>query len=93
MKLQTDVAPRKDGSAVTATTRAGTKYLFQKQEDGTFQCEVNDDDDIAFLLDTGNFRPVEEVEKPMATVTKLEVSMPGAAEPEAAKKIKKVKAG
>jgi hypothetical protein len=59
MKLSTDIKPRKDGT-VKVTVPDGTEYKFSVDGDGQLSAEVANADHIGFLLDTGNFYPVEE---------------------------------
>ncbi len=61
MKLETTIKPRKDGSVKVAVPSGGS-YAFTPDKDGCLTCEVQDDADIAFLLDTGNFHPADEAD-------------------------------
>lgn len=59
MKLTTDIRPRKDGSVVV--NAAGAKYKFAADASGMLVAEVADED-VGFLLDTGNFYPADEAD-------------------------------
>lgn len=61
MKLKTDIKLRRDGT-VKATVPSGAKYEFRPDESGAVVCDVSDDADIAYLLDTGYFYPADEVD-------------------------------
>lgn len=59
MKLGTDLQPRLGGE-INATTAAGKEYIFMPDASGALVAEVTDEEDIGFLLDTGNFYPADE---------------------------------
>ena len=61
MKLKTDIKLRRDGT-VKADVPGGAKYEFRPDESGAAVCDVADDADIAYLLDTGYFYPADEVD-------------------------------
>lgn len=57
MKLGTDINPRRDGNVVAEFGK--TEYVFMPDADGHLTCDVRDDD-IAMLIESGNFYPVDE---------------------------------
>ena len=59
MKLEAEISPRTDGTLI-ATAGTGNAYTFRADADGRLVCDVPDQDDVAFLLDTGNFHPADE---------------------------------
>lgn len=65
MKLTTDIQPRKDGTVkAVVPAHGGAKesvYLFQKDASGVLCCEVENEDHLAYLLDSGNFIPEGDV--------------------------------
>jgi hypothetical protein len=58
MKLTTDIKPRKDGTVIA---RASERAYTFADEGGMLVAEVHEDD-IGFLLDTGNFYPADEAD-------------------------------
>ena len=65
MKLTTDIQPRKDGTVkAVVPAHGGAKesvYVFQKDASGVLCCEVENEDHLAYLLDSGNFIPEGDV--------------------------------
>jgi hypothetical protein len=59
MKLTTDILPRKDGTVIVKTPSGGT-YVLKKDGEGRLAAEVTNEADIAYLLDNGNFYPLNE---------------------------------
>ena len=59
MKLTTDITPRKDGTVIVKTPTGGT-YVLKDAGDGRLTADVSNDADIAYLLDNGNFYPLNE---------------------------------
>lgn len=59
MKLSTDIIPRADGTVV-AHLPGGVDYEFKLDGKGRLICEVDDEDHVGFLLDSGNFHPHDE---------------------------------
>lgn len=59
VKLETDIKLRRDGT-VKAAVPGGTKYEFKPDEFGDVVCDVADDADVAYLLNTGYFYPADE---------------------------------
>lgn len=58
MKLECMIPPRKDG---TVTARFGeSAYVFRDDGTGSLVCEVEDDGDIAALLNRDGFMPASE---------------------------------
>lgn len=58
MKLETVVVPRADGTVIA---RIGDRqYVFKNDEHGVLSCDVADEGDVKFLLDSGNFLPAAE---------------------------------
>lgn len=79
MKLETTINPRKDG---TVLARFGKEvlYTFAPGDDGALTCDVDNDEHVAFLLNTGNFYPAdaESFEEAAALVAGDEaVEVPG----------------
>jgi hypothetical protein len=58
MKLNTSIAPRRDGT-VKASGPSGQTYVFTLDEDGELACDVADEMDLAALLETDNFYPAD----------------------------------
>lgn len=58
MKLTTDIKPRRDGK-LTAKVPDGSVYRFEDEGDGYLVCDITNQADIEFLLDTGNFYPAD----------------------------------
>lgn len=59
MKLTTDIKPRRDGK-LTAKTPDGTEYKFEDDGDGRLVADIKNEDHVSFLLDSGNFYPLDE---------------------------------
>lgn len=59
MKLATDIKPRKDGT-VKVIAPFGS-YVFKEGADG-LMADVDNDDDVNYLLNTGNFYPDSEAD-------------------------------
>lgn len=56
MKLKTDIKPRRDGTVKAHTPNAIYTFV---EEGGALVCEVENEVDAGFLLETGNFYPDE----------------------------------
>lgn len=63
MKIETDIAPRKDGT-VRVTTPSG--MIVFEPVNGALVADVRNDADLAFLLATGNFFPADEADHEQA---------------------------
>lgn len=59
MQLTTDIKPRRDGK-LTAKVDDGTEYKFEDDGSGRLVADIKDENHVAFLLDTGNFYPLDE---------------------------------
>lgn len=72
MKLGTDIKPRRDGNVVAEFGK--TEYVFMPDADGHLTCDVRDDD-IAMLIESGNFYPVDEegIERGIALLTEAPI--------------------
>ena len=58
MKLNTQIAPRKDGT-VKVQGLDGAAYVFRADESGDLSCDVANDVTVAHLLAGGNFYPAD----------------------------------
>lgn len=59
MKLSTDIKPRKSGT-LSVKVHDGAEYQFVADESGALVADVTNEEHVGFLLDTGNFYPVDE---------------------------------
>ena len=59
MKLQTSIAPRRDGTVRVSGLDRQT-YVFAPGPDGELTCDVTDEATVAWLLATKNFWPADE---------------------------------
>jgi hypothetical protein len=61
MKLQTDIAPRRDGK-LTTLDNDGQAIVFEKDAGGILTAEVQCQETLERLLRTGNFYPADEAD-------------------------------
>lgn len=61
MKLATEIPLRSDG-VVCVSMPDGTEYVFRPDEGGLVSTTVKDKGHVHYLLETGNFYPVEEAD-------------------------------
>jgi len=58
MKIETTIAPRKDGAVNVELD--GSAYKFVADEHGRLMADIENDAHIAYLLDLGEFLPADE---------------------------------
>lgn len=58
MKLEANIAPRRDGTVKAEFNK--TTYIFAEDEQGRLVADIGIDEHIAELLNTGNFIPADE---------------------------------
>lgn len=61
MKLQTSIQPRRDGT-VKVTGHDRQTYVFERDADGDFSCDVTDEATVVALLAGGLFWPANEAD-------------------------------
>lgn len=58
MKLETTIAPRRDGKVTVE--HGGNRYVFAQDEQGRLVADVEDEAAIAHILSLDNFMPADE---------------------------------
>ncbi len=61
MKLQTTIAPRRDGTVIVRGAK-NQEHTFKSDEYGDLVCDIEDVDLMKKLLSTGNFFPADEAD-------------------------------
>lgn len=81
MKLQTSIAPRRDGKVLVLGQDRQT-YVFVAGEDGELTCDVTDEATVAMLLATQKFWPAdpEDAERALSLVKKPQADEQGDAD-------------